>query len=230
MQPKPAHKRSNSKTYVMKIGIIGSGVVGQALAKAFAAEKHSTILGTRHPDKNELKDFIKSNPTIKVDTFEVAASYGEVLVLCVSGDAAEAVIDLAGTKNFSGKVIIDTTNPIAKQPPVNGVLKFFTSLDQSLAEVIQKKIPDALVVKAFNSVGNGLMYKPSFDTKPTMFICGNDDGAKKTVTEILTAFGWETEDMGKIEAARAIEPLCILWCIPGFLQNSWTHAFKLLKA
>jgi predicted dinucleotide-binding enzyme len=213
----------------MKVGILGSGVVGQALAKAFTAEGHSTVLGTRDPGKNELKDFMSSNPTIKVGTFEVAAAYGELLVLCVSGDAAEAVIDLAGANNFSGKTVIDTTNPIAKQPPVNGLLKFFTSLDQSLAEIIQKKIPDAFVVKAFNSVGNGLMYKPPFDTKPSMFICGNDDEAKKKVTDILTAFGWETEDMGKIEAARAIEPLCILWCIPGLLQNSWTHAFKLLK-
>ncbi|MDH7462048.1 NAD(P)-binding domain-containing protein [Chitinophagaceae bacterium 26-R-25] len=214
----------------MKVGILGSGEVGQTLAKAFTAEGHSTILGTHHPHKNEVKDFISNNPRIKVDTFEVAAAYGELLALCVSGDAAEAVIDLAGAKNFSGKTVIDTTNPIAKQPPANGVLKYFTTMDQSLSEIIQKKIPDAFVVKAFNSVGNSLMYKPSFDTKPSMFICGNDDGAKKTVTDILTAFGWETEDMGKIEAARAIEPLCMLWCIPGFLKNSWTHAFKLLKA
>lgn len=213
----------------MKVGIIGSGEVGQTLAKAFTAEGHSTILGTRDPNKKELKDFISSNPRIKVDTFATAAGYGELLVLCVSGDVAEVVIDLAGANNFSGKTIIDTTNPIAKQPPVNGVLSFFTSKDQSLSEIIQNKVPDAFVVKAFNSVGNTCMYKPPFDTKPSMFICGNDDGAKKTVTDILTAFGWETEDMGKIEAARAIEPLCILWCIPGFLKNSWTHAFKLLK-
>lgn len=97
-------------------------------------------------------------------------------------------------------------------------------------EELQKAIPEAKFVKAFNSVGNLLMYRPQLSATPTMFICGNDDKAKKKVTEVLTAFGWETEDMGKAEAARAIEPLCILWCIPGFLQNDWMHAFKLLKA
>jgi hypothetical protein len=97
-------------------------------------------------------------------------------------------------------------------------------------ERIQKLIPDAKVVKAFNSVGNALMYKPKLQNgKPSMFICGNDDTAKKTVTDILTTFGWETEDMGKAEAARAIEPLCILWCIPGFLKNDWMHAYKVLR-
>ena len=102
-------------------------------------------------------------------------------------------------------------------PPDNGVLKYFTTLEESLMERIQQLLPDAKFVKAFNSVGNAFMYKPNFPGGiPTMFICGNDDHAKKIVTDILTAFGWETEDMGKAEAARAIEPLCILWCIPGF--------------
>jgi predicted dinucleotide-binding enzyme len=155
----------------------------------------------------------------------------ELLVLATAGSVAGEAIKLAGERNFSGKVVIDTTNPIAPEPPENGVLKYFTTLDNSLMERIQKQLPDAKLVKAFNSVGNALMYRPKLrgDT-PTMFICGNDDEAKKTVTGILTAFGWETEDMGKVEAARAIEPLCILWCIPGFIRNQWTHAFKLLKS
>jgi predicted dinucleotide-binding enzyme len=126
--------------------------------------------------------------------------------------------------------VIDTTNPIADAPPVNGVLKFFTDLNQSLMERIQMVIPKANLVKAFNSVGNALMYKPDFrGTLPTMFICGNNEEAKATVTELLSVFGWETEDLGRAEAARAIEPLCILWCIPGMLKNDWMHAFKLLK-
>jgi 8-hydroxy-5-deazaflavin:NADPH oxidoreductase len=142
----------------------------------------------------------------------------------------EEAINLSGPENFAGKTVIDTTNPIADAPPVNGVLQFFTSMNSSLMERIQELLPGANVVKAFNSVGNNLMYKPGYDnTLPTMFICGNNAEAKKTVTEILTTFGWETEDMGSAEAARAIEPLCILWCIPGFLNNQWTHAFKLLK-
>ena len=163
-------------------------------------------------------------------SFADTAKFGELIVLAVSGDVAEKVIELAGKENFSNKVVIDTTNPIAKTPPENGVLKFFTSLDRSLMEDLQKLLPDAKFVKAFNSVGNAVMYKPKFsEGRPTMFICGNDESAKKTVTDILDSFGHETEDMGKAEAARAIEPLCMLWCIPGFLRNQWTHAFKLLK-
>ena len=214
----------------MKIGIIGSGIVGQVLAKAFKAEGHSVVLGTRNTSKEDLVKFNKET-NISVATFEDTAKQAELIVLCTKGSAAEEAIKLSGINNFSNKIVIDTTNPIADNvPPTNGVLHFFTSLEESLMERIQKQIPDAKLVKAFNSVGNVFMYKPKFhDGKPTMFICGNDDGAKKTVTDILTAFGHETEDMGKLEAARAIEPLCILWCIPGFIRNQWNHAFKLLK-
>ena len=122
------------------------------------------------------------------------------------------------------------TNPSAEAPPVEGVLRFFTSLDESLMERLQREFGDARFVKAFNSVGSASMVNPQFKGgKPTMFICGNDEPAKKIVTGILDQFGFETEDMGKAEAARAIEPLCILWCIPGFLRNDWVHAFKLLR-
>jgi predicted dinucleotide-binding enzyme len=139
-------------------------------------------------------------------------------------------IELSGKQNLAGKVIIDATNPIAEKPPVNGVLSFFTTTEESFMEQLQKAVPEAKFVKAFNSVGNALMYKPDLQgQKPTMFICGNDAGAKQKVAEILERFGWESEDMGTVEAARAIEPLCILWCITGFLKNDWMHAFKLLK-
>lgn len=214
----------------MKVGIIGSGVVGRVLAKAFLTEGHSVMLGTRNISKEEVVKWKKENEKGLLGSFQETAQFGEIIVLAVSGLVVEDAIGLAGKEHLSNKIIIDTTNPIAAVPPENGVIKFFTTLEDSLMERIQKLLPDAKVVKAFNSAGNAFMYKPNFKGNiPTMFICGNDDVARKTVTDILTSFGWETEDMGKAEAARAIEPLCILWCIPGFLRNQWTHAFKLLK-
>lgn len=215
----------------MKVGIIGSGQVGQVLAKAFLSEGHRVMLGTRDPSKNEVVKWVKENPSGQAGTFSETAKFGELLVLATLGAATEEAIKLAGFENFTKKVVIDTTNPIGANPPTNGVLHYFTTLESSLMERIQSVIPEAKLVKAFNSVGNAFMYKPNFQGgKPTMFICGNDDAAKKTVSEVLNAFGWEPEDMGKVESARAIEPLCILWCIPGMLRNQWAHAFKLLKA
>jgi 8-hydroxy-5-deazaflavin:NADPH oxidoreductase len=213
----------------MKVGIIGSGEVGKSLARGFKAEGHDVMLGTRDMSKPDVVEFQKET-NIATGNFEKAAAHGELLVLCVKGTVVENAIKLAGPQNFNDKVVIDTTNPIADAPPVNGVLQFFTSLEESLIERIQKQIPQAKLVKSFSCIGNRLMYKPNLPGgKPTMFICGNDAGAKKTVTEILTAFGHETEDMGTMEGGRAIEPLAILWCIPGFLRNEWGNAFKLLK-
>lgn len=211
----------------MKVGIIGSGAVGQTLAKAFKNEGYEVMFGTRNTSKQKIVDF-NNETKVDIGTFDEAATFGELLVLCVKGAAAKEALQLAGKENLAGKIIIDTTNPIGDKPLTNGVLNSFTDLNNSLMEQLQKDYPDAKFVKCFNSVGNTQMYKPTLKDTPTMFICGNDDDAKKKVTEILTSFGWETADMGKAEAARAIEPLCVLWCIPGFLQNSWSHAFKLL--
>ena len=210
----------------MKIGILGSGGVAKALGEGFLKHGHEAMLGTRSPSK--LSDW--AGPGAKAGSFEQAAAFGEVVVLAVKGHAAEDVLRSAGQANLAGKTVIDATNPIHESPPQNGVLKFFTTLDDSLMERLQKQVPDARFVKAFNSVGSALMVDPDLPGgQPTMFICGNDEGAKRTVARILDSFGWETADMGKAEAARAIEPLCILWCIPGFLRNEWTHAFKLLR-
>ena len=215
----------------MKIGIIGSGLVGQVLAKAFMAEGHDVMLGTRNTAKAEVVKFKEENEGLLTGDFAVTADFGELLVLATGGAVTAEAMQMAGLENFSGKVVIDATNPIAPLPPEQGVLKFFTNLDESLMERLQKLVPTARLVKAFNSVGNPFMYKPKFKGgTPTMFICGNDAAAKNTVTAILTDFGWETEDMGNVQSARAIEPLCILWCIPGLLHNQWNHAFKLLKA
>ena len=212
----------------MRIGIIGSGDVAQSLATGFLKHGHDVMLGTRHVEK--LADWRTENPKAGVGSFADAAASADVVVLAVKGTAASEALRQAGAPNLDGKVVIDATNPIADAPPDHGVLKFFTSLDDSLMERLQREYPGARFVKAFNSVGNGVMVNPHFEGgPPTMFICGNHDAAKWTVKGILDQFGWETADMGTVEAARAIEPLCILWCIPGFLRNEWTHAFKLLK-
>jgi 8-hydroxy-5-deazaflavin:NADPH oxidoreductase len=216
---------------IQKIGLIGSGIVAKVLANAFLQEGYKVMLGTRDITKPEVKEWHKEHPSILLGTFAEAANFGEIIVLAVSGEVAKQAIDLSSKAYFSNKIVIDVTNPISKEPPVNGVLKYFTTMDESLMEQIQQYIPDSKVVKAFSCVGNAYMYKPQFEEgKPTMFICGNDDGAKKEVEIILEKFGWEVEDCGKAESARAIEPLCILWCLPGFLKNKWNHAFKLLKA
>lgn len=214
----------------MKIGIIGSGIVARVLGSAFIAEGNDVMLGSRDPGKDAVKKWKSDNPGAGTGNFSEAAAFGELIVLATSGHAARSALELAGFKNLEGKTIIDVTNPIAEAPPVNGVLIFSSSLNRSLMEDLQDLVPEAKFVKAFNSVGNAQMYKPKYkEGKPSMFICGNDEAAKKKVSRILDQFGWETEDMGKVEAARAIEPLCMLWCIPGFLKNQWTHAFKLLK-
>jgi predicted dinucleotide-binding enzyme len=214
----------------MKIGIIGSGIVGRVLADGFLSEGHQVMLGTRDVKKEEVQQWAKEHASGKTGSFGETAAFGEMVVLAVSGSVAKEALLLAGEANLANKVIIDATNPISSAPPVNGVLQFSTGPNDSLMEKLQQQFPNGKFVKAFNSVGNAFMYKPSFPGgTPTMFICGNDDEAKSKVTAILTSFGWETEDMGKAEAARAIEPLCILWCIPGFIRNSWQHAFKLLK-
>jgi predicted dinucleotide-binding enzyme len=211
----------------MKIGVLGSGDVAKTLAGGFIKHGHQVVLGTR--DTSKLKDFLAQHPGGQAGSFAEAAKFGEVVVLAVKGSVALDALNAAGAANLAKKPVIDATNPIADAPPANGVLKFFTDLDQSLMERLQAAFPEAHFVKAFNSVGNAMMVNPQFKGgKPTMFICGNDDKAKATVRGIIDQFGWETADMGKAEAARAIEPLCMLWCIPGFIRNEWTHAFKLL--
>jgi len=212
-----------------KIGIIGSGAVGQTLAAGFLKHGYQVKLGSREVSKLDEWQ-AKVGPVASHGTFADTAAFGDILVLAVKGNVAKEALQLAGAENLKGKVIIDTTNPIASAPHVNGVLRFFTTPDSSLMEQLQSAFPEAHFVKAFNSIGSAFMVNPDFGgVKPSMFICGNNDNAKAEVRDILDKFGFETEDMGKVEAARAIEPLCMLWCIPGLTQNQWSHAFKLLK-
>lgn len=212
----------------MKIGILGSGDVAKTLADGFLEHGYEVMLGTR--DARKLADWNARNPEARIGGFDIAAQFADVVVLAVKGSAAGDALRAAGASNLRGKIIIDATNPIADAPPENGVLRFFTDINRSLMEQLQAEFADARFVKAFNSVGNARMVNPVFDGgRPTMFVCGNDAEAKRVVTRMLDQFGWDAEDMGSAIAARAIEPLCMLWCIPGFLHNHWMHAFKLLR-
>jgi len=211
----------------MKVGVLGSGDVAKSLAEGFIKHGHQVMVGTR--DAAKLVEWQRNNLKAQVGSFSETAAFGEALVLAVKGSVAAEVLRMAGSASLDGKLVMDACNPIADAPPVNGVLKFFTTLDDSLMERLQREFPRAHFVKAFNSVGNRQMVNPQYKAgKPTMFICGNNDGAKVVTAQILEQFGWETADMGKVESARAIEPLCMLWCVLGFTKNEWTHAFKLL--
>lgn len=212
-----------------KVGVIGSAVVGQTLAKGFKQHGYDVRIASRNPAK--LADF-SSASGIQAGTPRDVAAWAELVVLAVIGAGAHEAVREAGVENLGGKVVIDTTNPISKEPPEDGVIKFFTGPNASLMEELQQAAPAAKFVKAFNSVGSALMINPSFPggVKPTMFYCGNDGEAREAVRKILEQFGWDPADMGGAKAARAIEPLSQLWCIPGFRDNRWAdHAFHLLR-
>jgi|SRR5450432_2135382 len=212
-----------------KVAVIGSGVVGQVLADGFLKHGYEVTRATR--DLSKLDAWQKgAGPKASVLGFAEAAKRADLIVLAVKGSVAEEVVALCGD-GLLGKTVIDATNPIAEAPPKNGVIAFFTGPNESLLERLQQRAPGAHFVKAFSCVGNAFMVNPNFGaTRPTMFICGANAEAKAETRTILDVFGWEIEDLGAVEAARAIEPLCMLWCIPGMIGNGWNHAFKLLRA
>lgn len=191
-----------------KVALLGSGVVGKTLAEGFTKHGYEA----KHVSRDQFAD---------------AATWADIVVLAVKGTVAEDVVKNLGSA-IEGKLVLDATNPIAEAPPENGVLRYITGPNESLMERLQKAVPGAMFVKCFNSVGSPMMVNPQLEARPTMFIAGNDAGAKQTTTDILTKFGWETMDCGGVEAARPVEALCQLWCIPGFQKNDWTHAFKML--
>lgn len=212
-----------------RIGIIGTGDVGKALAKGFLEHGHQVMMGSRSPEKlASMRGTVGKE--LATGSFKETAAFADVVVLAVKGTAAKEAVLAIGADTLAGKVVVDTCNPIADAPPVNGVLQFFTGRNESLLEQLQVAVPAARFVKAWSCVGSPHMVDPKFSGgKPTMFICGNDKDAKAAVSALLQAFGWDAEDMGAVESARAIEPLCQLWCIPGLSANRWNHAFKLLK-
>jgi hypothetical protein len=203
-----------------RVGILGTGDVGKALARGFSSRGCDVKIGSREPKKTVDGEFV---------TFAEAAKHGEIIALALRWDGTENALKLADPKSFAGKVVIDATNPLKHVDgrPV-GLERGFTD---SGGEQIQRWLPDAKVVKAFNIVGNALMVDPKLPGgPPTMFIGGNDEGAKQVVTEILTDFGWETIDLGGIDASRMLEPMCWAWVQSAMKTGKWMQAFKMLRA
>jgi len=214
----------------MKIGILGTGIVGRTLGSGFARLGHQVMIGSREPNSEKLAKWKSENGSnAQTGTFAEAAQFSEVVVLSTLWSGTENAITLADPKNFRGKVVIDTTNPLVfEEGKLPGLAYGHTD---SGGEHVQKWLPEAFVVKCFNIVGNANMVNPKLEEGvPDMFICGNDNESKQVVNGILKEFGWpDAIDIGGIEGARLLEPLCILWVAYGARYGTWTHAFKLLK-
>jgi len=210
---------------IVKVGILGSGDVGKSFARAFGALGHDVVIGSRSPEK--LSDFVGGEgDRVTSGTFEDAARSGDLLVLATHGMATEEALTMGGKQNFDNKVVIDATNPLDF---AGGAPRLAIGHTDSLGEQIQRSIPNARVVKAFNTVGNPLFFKPDLPGgPPDMFIGGNDAEAKKLVSQVCEAFGWGVVDLGGIEASRYLEPMCMAWVVHGVISGTWLHAFKLL--
>lgn len=211
----------------MKIGIIGSGEVGQRLGDGFIELGHTVKIGTRDPQK--VAAWVeKHGDKASAGSFSEAAAFGEDMVaIATLWTGTQSAIEMAGPANFAGKVVMDVTNPLdfSSTPP-----KLAIGHTDSAGETVQRLLPDARVVKAFNTVGNPLMLHPDFaGGRPTMFVCGNDDSAKDLVRDIAFSLGWETLDVGGIEGSRLLEPLAMLWVVHYFRTKNGNHAFKLLR-
>jgi len=212
----------------MKIGIIGSGDVAQTLASGYLAKGYQLKLGTRSPEK--LNNWLAAaGKNASVGSFAGAAQFGEVVFICASGASALNAVKLAGAENFKGKTVIDVTNPLDFSegiPP-----KFAATFGDSLGERIQKALPEANVVKAFNTINRTTMIDPHFGAgeTATQFIAGNDENAKAETIKLAQEFGWNVEDLGGIEQAFFLEAFASLWVNYAFKHDTWTHAFKLLK-
>jgi 8-hydroxy-5-deazaflavin:NADPH oxidoreductase len=209
----------------MRIGILGSGDVAKALAIGFLARADEVMLGTR--DAAKLAEWRENHPGARSGSFAETAAFGDIVVLATFGTATISAIEQAGPQNFKGKVVIDATNPLRfdEKGPHLAI-----GFDDSLGERVQRALPEARVVKAFNTVGNQYFVDPQFvGGPPSMFIAGNDDAAKLDVATILRSFGWESIDLGGIESSRYLEPMCMAWLAYGKRTGTWHHAFKLLR-
>jgi len=210
-----------------RVGVIGSGQVGRALAAGFAAHGHEVTIGTRDPEANDdLQAWAAQHDDVAIGTFAAAAEAGEIVVLATRGTAVEEAIQTAGRQRFADKLVIDATNPLDFS---GGGPALAVGHTDSAGEIVQRALPAARVVKAFNTVNAGLMVDPQLPGAPhPMFIAGNDDTAKATVADLLADFGWNAFDVGGIERSRELESLVILWVAIGQRRGAFDHAFTLV--
>jgi predicted dinucleotide-binding enzyme len=213
----------------MKIGVLGSGDVGQTLATGFIDLGHEVKMGSRDPSQMRVRTWLERSGTrASVGTFAEAAEFAEIVVLATLWSGTPEAIRLAGPERFAGKVVIDTTNPLDFSegiPP-----KLAVGHTDSAGEIVQRSLPAARVVKAFNTVGSPHMVNPRFPGgPPDMPICGNDADSKRIVSDLLDSLGWSVLDLGRIDCSRYLEPLAMAWIVYFFRTGSGDHAFKLLR-
>jgi len=211
-----------------RVGVLGSGDVAKALGRGFAVHGYDVMLGTRDPKK--LDAWKKEvHGKVAVGSFAEAAAHGNVVVLATHGGATEAVLDQAGPRGFKGKLVLDATNPLDFSKGMPPGLLF--GLTDSLGERVQRKLPDAKVVKCFNTVSNIKMVDPKFTSGPArMWICGNDAEAKHAAEKILQELGWAGAiDVGGIDGARWLEAMVPLWVRVGAALNTWEHMLQVVK-
>jgi predicted dinucleotide-binding enzyme len=213
----------------MRVAILGSGGVGQDLGLGFIELGHEIKMGSRDPHKKEIRAWLaKAGPKASAGTFAEAAAFGELAVLATQWSGTENAIRLAGPANLSGKVVVDATNPLVFRP--DGPPSLAVAGDDSAGEQVQRWLPGARVVKAFNSVNHAYMVHPILPGgPPDMFLCGDDEAARKEIAGICRAFGWGVIDLGGLEAARLIEPLALIYIRHAIRTGAWDYAFKLLK-
>jgi predicted dinucleotide-binding enzyme len=196
----------------MRIGVLGTGVVGTTIATALVQREHDVKLGARSTANAKAAEWVKAAGAHATQgTFAEAASFGDIVFNCTSGTASLDALRAAGAESLGGKPLIDVANPLdfsRGMPPSLSVCN-----TDSLAEQIQRAFPGAKVVKALNTVNANVMVNPGVvPGEHDVFICGNDSGAKAATADLLQSFGWTNIiDLGDIGAARGTEMLLPIW-------------------
>lgn len=214
------------------IGVLGTGVVGNAIGSKLVQLGYSVRMGSRSATNEKAAAWAKANgAAASHGTFEDAAKFGEAVFLCTKGDATLDILKLAKPSSFKGKLVVDISNPLdfSKGMPPSLIPQFANT--NSLAEEVQRILPDAHVVKTLNIVNCEVMVNPSKSGgNPTMFVSGNEAHAKDSAKAILRQFGWDDIiDLGDITTARGTEMILPLWVRTWAATQNGYFAFKIVR-